>query len=171
MHKKTKALLISELKSYLPETFFDDADNNRIETDKTMKILGFHFSEDADMAAQVAAIRRKFVSRVWILRNLRSRGFSTEYLLKLYKSVIQPVHNYCSCVYNSSLTITQSGVLERLQAQALKAIYGYENLYRSLLELSGLQRLKYGRDERSDKFATKCLASPSSGVGSLPLRW
>ena len=112
--QKTKALLISELKSYLPETFFDDADNNRIETDKTMKILGFHFSEDADMAAQVAAIRRKFVSRVWILRNLRSRVFGTEDLLKVYKSVIQPVHNYRSCVYNSSLAITQSGVLERL---------------------------------------------------------
>ena len=42
-----------------------------------------------------------------------------------FKSVILHVHDYCSFVYNSYLSQTQAAVLERLQAQALKAIYGY----------------------------------------------
>ena len=74
--------------------------------------------------------------------------------------VILPIHDYCNCVYNSSLTLTQAAALERLQAQALKTIFGYEHSYRSLLEMTGLSTLQARRDARSEKFARKCLASP-----------
>ena len=112
------------------------------------------------MAAQVSSIRRKFYARKWILTHLGHCGFTKSDLLKVYKSVILPIHDYCSCVYNSSLTLSQASALERLQAQALKTIYGYEHSYRSLLELTGLRTLQQRRDDRSDKFAGKCLASP-----------
>ena len=112
------------------------------------------------MAAQVANIRRKFALKIWVLRHLAANGFTQEDLLKVYRSIILPAHDYCSCVFNSSLTQTQSNALERLQAQALKAIYGYEFSYRALLEMSGLSTLKARRDARSDKFARKCLSSP-----------
>ena len=157
---KTKALLISELKSYLPAAYFLDADGSKIETASSMKILGFEFSAEPNMAAQVRAIQVKFWSRKWILNHLGHNGFSKADLLKVYKAVILPVHDYCSCVYNSSLTLTQANALERLQAQALKAIYGYEHSYRSLLELTGLKTLQARRDYRCDKFAQKCLQSP-----------
>ena len=109
------------------------------------------------MSAQVRSIQTKFRARKWILVHLGHLGFSQADLLKVYKSVILPVHDYCSCVYNSCLTDTQVNALERLQAQALKAIYGYEFSYRSLLEQTGLTTLKARRDRRSDKFAGKCL--------------
>ena len=70
------------------------------------------------------------------------------------------MHDYCSSVYNSSLTLTQASALERLQANALKAIYGYQFSYRSLLERSGLDKLQVRRDKKSDNFARKCLANP-----------
>ena len=125
-----------------------------------MTILGFDFSSDPDMSAQVRKIEKNFMSRIWILRHLRQNGFSSSDLLKVYRSILLPVHDYCSCVFNSSLTQSQASVLERLQAQALKAIYGYEYSYRSLLEMSGLHTLQARRDHRSQKFAQKCLANP-----------
>ena len=112
------------------------------------------------MAAQVEEIRKGFVARIWTLRHLGHRGMEKADLLRVYKAILLPIHDYCSCVFNSSLTQSQASALERLQAQALKAIYGYEHLYRSLLQQTGLQTLKDRRDARSDKFAAKCLANP-----------
>ena len=157
---KTFCLLISEIKSYNPAAYFFDSEGNKVSSGQTMTILGFDFSSDPDMGAQVRRIKRGFTSRIWILRHLGHVGFSQVDLLRVYKSVLLPVHDYCSCVFNSTLTLTQSNALERLQAQALKAIYGYEYSYRSLLETTGLETLKARRDRRCEKFASKCLANP-----------
>ena len=157
---KTFCLLISEIKSYNPAAYFTDSDGNKITSGNHMTILGFDFSSNPDMSAQVKRIRRTFTSRIWILRHLGHSGFSKEDLLRVYKSVLLPVHDYCSCVFNSSLTQTQANALERLQSQALKAIYGYEYSYRSLLQTTGLETLQERRDRRSDKFAAKCLTNP-----------
>ena len=73
--------------------------------------------------------------------------------------MILPCHDYCSVVYHSSLTATQTNTLERHQAQALKCIYGYEYSYRALLEMSGLPTLQTRRENRCLKFAEKCLTN------------
>ena len=135
---KTKALLISELKSSAPAAHFFDNQGNKVVAGDSMKILGVHFSSEPGMAAQVADIRRKFTARIWALRHLGRMGMSKPDLLRVYKSTILPMHDYCSTVYNSSLTLTQSGQLERLQAMALKAIYDFDHSYCSLLSISGL---------------------------------
>ena len=157
---KTQALLISELKSYLPKAYFRDHQGGEVRAGDNMKILGVHFSLEPGMTAQVADIKRKFTARIWALRHLGRLGMAQKDLLAVYKSTILPMHDYCSTVYNSTLTLTQSGQLERLQAMALKAIYGYDHSYRSLLSLSGLSPLKVRRDERGDRFALKCLQNP-----------
>ena len=119
---KTISMLVSELKSYNPGAFFFDQTGARIENSQTMKILGVNFSSDPDMRAQVEAIKRSFRVKKWILHHLKHRGFGVEDLLAVYKSVILSAHDYCSCVYNSTSTLTQASSLERQQAQALKAI-------------------------------------------------
>ena len=105
---KTKSMCISEKKTYVPRAHFFDFEGNPIETSSSMKILGFWFSSDPDMAVQVRNIKRKITARIWTLRHLLHRGFPELDLLKVYGSVILPVHDYCSCVYNSSLTQTQA---------------------------------------------------------------
>ena len=165
---KTKALLISELKSYAPTAHFFDQDGNTVRSGETMKVLGVNFSSDPGMAAQVADIRRKFTSRIWALRHLGRLGMSKPDLLSVYKSTILPTHDYCSTVFNSSLTLTQSGQLERLQAMALNAIYGFDHSYHSLLSISGLSSLKARCDEHGDRFAARCLTRRHSLPGSLP---
>ena len=118
---KTGALLLSEVKSYRPAAHFFDADGNKISTKLSMKILGMHFSGDPDMAEQVKEIKRKFRSRMWILRHLGHNGFND--LLKVYQSMILPCHDYCSVVFHSSLTATQAASLERLQSQAFVCLF------------------------------------------------
>ena len=153
---KTNCMLVSDLKSYNPKSFFFDSGGARIEGKDEMKILGVLFSSSPDMSSHVANIRKKFRSRMWVLRHLGHRGFSSADLLRVYKSTIVPIHDYCSVVYHSSLTQHQSDVLERLQAQALKCIYGYDYSYRALLQMTGLSTLKVRRENRCDKFTLKC---------------
>ena len=157
---KTVSMLISELKAYQPKAYFSDSDNNQVQSGNAMKILGFHYGTDVDMTAQVESTRKKFYARKWVLNHLAHVGFSKNDLLKVYRSVILPIHDYCSCGYSSSLTQHQVGALERLHAQALKTIYGYEYSYWALLEMTGLSTLKARREARCLKFARKCLESP-----------
>ena len=157
---KTQSMLISKIKSYSPRAFFLYNKGNRVDTLNYMKILGVTLSSDPDISAQVESIKKLFRCRKWILHHLGHRGFSQADLLAVFRSTMLPIHEYCRCVFNSSLTLSQASALERLQAQALKAIFGYVHSYRSLLQMSGLTTLQQRRDERCKKFARKCLNSP-----------
>ena len=157
---KTTALCIAEVKDYIPKAFIYDMEGNQVKSGNEMKILGFHFSSDVGMAAQVNSIKRNFYAKKWVLTHLASKGFSQLDLVQVYRATILPIHDYCSCVYNSSLTQTQADALERLQAHALKTIFGYHHSYSSLLETTGLKTLQARRDARCDKFAAKCLENP-----------
>ena len=156
---KTRVLCISDSRTYEVAAFLEDGEGNLIESVDRLKVLGVHFSNKPNMAAQVEAICAKFRARIWILRHLHHNGFTEEELLKVYKSIILPCHDYCSTVFHSSLTLSQTIVLERLQSKALKAIYGYEPSYRELMERANLTTLRARRDERELAFARKCAAS------------
>ena len=82
---KTQLMCIAETKSYVPRAHFFDLDGNNIVTKSSMKILGFHFSSDPDMALQVKDIRRKYLARIWTLRHLGHRGFEEQELVKVYR--------------------------------------------------------------------------------------
>ena len=157
---KTMLLCISDSRTYEAGAYFLDSQGNRLDSGKTMKILGLHFSSRPDVSAQVDSICRKFRSRIWYLRHLHHNGFSEDELLRVYKSTILPCHDYCSSVFHSSLTLSQTIVLERLQAKALKAIYGNEPSYRELMEKADLTTLRARREDREIRFAEKCVTSP-----------
>ena len=103
---KTQSLCISELKGYTPRAHFRDSEGALVRAGDEMTILGFAFSSNPDMSAHVELVKSRFRARLWALRHLRHNGFSDNDLLTVYKSVIVPEHDYCSCVYHSSLTIT-----------------------------------------------------------------
>ena len=157
---KTQMLCISESRTYKASAFIETERGEIVSSADSLKILGMYFSSRPDMSAQVESICRKFRARVWTLRHLHHRGFTQEDLLKVYKSTILPCHDYCSSVFHSSLTLSQTIVLERLQAKALKAIYGYDPSYRELMEKAGLTTLRARREARELSFARKCASSP-----------
>ena len=73
--------------------------------------------------------------------------------------MIRPVVDYACVVYHSSLTDEQDELLDRLQNQAVKCIYGFGLSGRRMREMSGLTTLRDWRIELCDKFAAKCQSS------------
>ena len=100
-----------------------------IESGETMKVLGFTLSRRPGVHAHVQALAKRLRRKYWILYHLKKTGFTQDELAKVYRTCILPVADYCSVVYHSLLTDEQDQVLERIQAGALRAIYGYEIPY------------------------------------------
>ena len=96
---------------------------------------------------------------MWIVRHLRRAGIGKERTTVVYCSMIRSRIEYASVVYGPMLTATQAAEIERLQAIALKTIWGWENSYRKCLELSGLERLSERREVALRNFATKASQS------------
>ena len=57
------------------------------------------------------------------------------------------------------LTEAQDEELERLQAHALRYIYGKDMSYKKMRERAGVVTLRERREELCDKFASKCTKS------------
>ena len=67
---------------------------------------------------------------------------------------------YASVVYGPMLTASQSATIERLQAVAMRTIWGWEKKYDDCLELSGLARLDERRARALESFARKTQQNP-----------
>ena len=103
--------------------------------------------------------QRKFKTRTWALRHLKRNGFNKSELLLVYKSMIRPIAEYCSYVFHTMLTESDSNELERIQMQALKGIYGWRLSYSTLLERSGIERLSVRRETRFVELADRMVNS------------
>ena len=144
----------------MPSAFIDTPAGHRIESSETLRVLGFYFDSSPSVHANMKIVQRKFKSRVWCLRHLKKNGFSTSELVKVYKTMIRPVAEYCSSVYHALITGVDTLEMERIQMQALKAIFGWRNSYSKLLELSGVDRLQDRREEAFIKLARKMNENP-----------
>ena len=91
-----------------------------------MKILGFHLGPKPTIHAHVEALQARMRETSWVLRHLKHSGFTESELVTVYKTIILPILDYCCMVYHSQLTDEQDQKIERLQAAALKNIFGYK---------------------------------------------
>ena len=143
---KTQLLCISGRSDSIVTTHIKN-EGQMIESGSSLKILGFYFGTKPGVEEHVANIEKKFRSRIWSLRFLKRARLSNTQLSKLYQGVLRPVIEYCCPTYHSMLTEGQSDRLEKLQKRALKTIYGWNNTYEKLLDISGIQRLEERRRE------------------------
>ena len=157
---KTAMLCVSESLAYTADAYILDADGNHIGCTKGIKALGFCFSSRPDMSAQVEHIKKSMRSRFWTLRNLKNSGFNEDELVRVYVTMIRPVAEYDCVVYHSSLTDQQDEVLDRLQNQVLKCVYGPGISGRKMCAMAGLDTLRKRCEDICDKFAAKCSKDP-----------
>ena len=118
-----------------------------------------HLGKKPTADAHVEALRRRFYSHWWILYHLKHHGFNEEELVRIYKTVVRPVFDYCAVVYHPLLNDNQDQLLERLQRQALKVIFGVGATYTEMRDRAGITTLRQRRITLSDKFAAKCAKS------------
>ena len=105
------------------------------------------------------SIHSQYRLSAWSRASVRLFGFTQEELLKVYRTIVRLVADYCAVFYHSILTHYEVQELNRLQAQALKNIYGFGIPYSKMREMSELTTLRERRLELVDKFASKCLGS------------
>ena len=158
--EKTTLVCVSDAQQYVPDAFILDEDGGRIGCTTSFKALGVNFSNRLNMDRHVAAMQRGVRSRLWMLRNLKNHGFNAEELLKVYKTMIRPVLDYAAPVFHASLTDEHDEKLEKLQVQALKAIFDARLSGRKLREKAGIETLRSRREELTYKFARKCSTNP-----------
>ena len=168
-NSKTRILCVSDAMSYRAAAFIEDRDGIRLSSGGSLKVLGFHMDGRPTVHAHVEAMRKRMRERVWVLRHLKNSGFTEEELATVYTTVIRPVVDYCCVVYHSLLTDEQDQIVERMQSQALKSIYGYKLSYSQMRDKAGVTTLRARRIEMTDKFAEKAAAS-SRFCGWFPLR-
>ena len=86
-------------------------------------------------------------------------------LLKIYASLIRPCFDSAGDVYHSMLTKTQSDMLERMQQQIMKIIFGFDTSYQQCLSKAGLDYLSVSRFNLCERFALKTVKK--LGFGSI----
>ena len=153
--KKTQLLCVSSAVNCNQRSYLVTEEKEKIESQKTLKILGYHFGTKPNVDAQVENLKKKFRARSWAIRHLKRAGIENEDLVKLYKALVRPVLDYAVPAYSTMLNGKQSESIEKLQRNVLKCIYGFEVSYRDALEQSGLPSLEARRRELVDKFALK----------------
>ena len=156
---KTNLLVISAAKSYEARAHFYDG-RERVDSTKTMKVLGFLFNNSGDCTSQVDSLCRKTRQKIWTLRHLRKAGFNESELLEVYKFYIRLTIEYSSPIYHSMLTQEQQIYIERQQFFPHKNIYGFVYSHRQLLEMSRLSTLLARREAACLKFAKKTEQNP-----------
>ena len=168
--KKTNVLCVSDALTYSPAAFFKDSDDNVIRSGTKMKILGFHMDGRPSCHAHVEALRVRMRERVWVIRHLKHSGFTEAELVTVYKTVIRPVLDYCCVVYHSMLTDAQDQIIERLQSQALKSIFGYDSSYAEVRAKADITTHRARQIELCDKFAQKAVGNSRFCVDWFPIK-
>ena len=166
---KTNLVAVSDALSFKAESYIEDVDGTVLRTGGGMKVLGFHLSDRPTVGSHIEALNKRLRARLWVLRHLRESGFSEEELVRVYKVVIRPVHDYLCVVYHPMMTDEHDERVERMQAQALKSIFGWKIPYAELRKRADVSTLWQRRVELCDKFAAKCAESQRFGQW-FPLR-
>ena len=157
---KTNVLCVSDALNYTPMTFIVDSAGERIDSTDSLRVLGFNFSSRPTVQLHVDDTVKRIRQRSWFLRNLGKVGFTAEELVRVYRSVILPIADYCAPAYHSMLTDGQDEQLENAQVGALRCIFGYGQSARSMRMEAGLETLRTRRIDLTDKFARKAAADP-----------
>ena len=101
---------------------------------------------------------QKAYSRISLLTELKYVGTSTEDLINVYVLFIRSCLEYCSVAFHSSLTLQQSGMLERAQKVCLRVLLGDMYIdYYSALEMCSLRKLHDRREIRCTNFTQAAL--------------
>ena len=157
--RKTKLLCISSALNYDVESYIYVGDD-KLKSQETIKILGYTFGSRPGVGDHVKTLRKEYATKAWAIRNLKRAKIKPTSLVMIYCSLLRSSIEYAVPVYAHFLTNEQSQIIERLQMQTLKTIFGFELSYRECIEKSGLERLDTRRERLVKNFAIKTSENP-----------
>ena len=135
--------------------------NHTIDKIQAYKLLGIWITEDLSWEVNTKEMCRKAYSRIAMLTKLKYIGTSTDDLIEIYILFIRSLTEYCAVTFHSSLTVSQTADIERIQKTCLKIILGDNFVsYPAALEMTGLDSLYTRREKRCLNFSLKALKHP-----------
>ena len=88
---------------------------HHIESESTMKMLGFMMDNKAGMGEHVKLLKRKVGSRMWLVIHLKRMGLDNRTLTRIYTTAIRQIIKYACQLYHYMLTSEQDMALEGFQ--------------------------------------------------------
>jgi len=99
-YTKTKEVILGNAKSNpLPSLLIEG--KKKIERVSSFKLLGVHISDDFRWENHINAVCTKVLSRLYLLKQLKRAGVSSDDLLYFYTVVIRPVFEYACVVWTT----------------------------------------------------------------------
>ena len=156
--RKTQLLCITashdEVKSYIK------SEGRRILSSDSLKILGYTFGDRPNPQAHLDSVLPKLRRRLWLINKLLQSGMRQRSLKTVYFSMIRSLAEFGAVAFHSLLNIRQTEELESIQRRALKAVYGYDRSYRTILSSENIPTMKARRAELLLNFAEKTARNP-----------
>ena len=138
--------------------FFSDIvlKEEKLKTVNQTKLLGTIITDELKWDENTKYIIRKANQKMRMLHKFSKFTKNKSHIMHIFKSQVRSVLEYCSTVWHSSLTRSDSKDIERIQKAAVKIIMGknYEGYSKSLKFLN-LDSLYERRENGALKFAKK----------------
>ena len=158
--KKTKVMLFNSGKKYDFQPEISGADGNVLDVEEEFKLLGVKIQSNMKWYANTQYITARAYSRLWMLRNLKRFGASSQDLIDVYQKQCRSVLEMAVPAWSPGLTINNSNQIERVQKTALAIILGDEYVsYSSALKKMNMETLPDRRRSLCLSFAKKAFKS------------
>ena len=132
-----------------------------IDRTESTKLVGVWLTTWLDWEKNTKEICRKAYARMTMISKLKYVGIPINDLVTIYVLYVRSVLEYCSVLWHSTLTLSQSESIERVQKTSLKIILGQNYCgYENALKECGLESLSQRREDRCLRFGLKCLTHP-----------
>lgn len=158
--RKTQLLVISPPNGCITTASLRAADCVAIESQDTLKLVGFTFGNTPGAACNVEGIKDRYRRKVWMLYHWRRSDLKGNQLFKLYCCQVRSIIEYCSAVCHSLLTKGDSEELEKLHRNAIRICYGFNPPIGQTMLTHGIESLETTRTRRCDNLIRKVATNP-----------
>ena len=167
--KKTNVMLFNPSKSLDFPPDFAFRNGELLDCVDECKLLGVYLQSNLKWDLNTTMIYKKAMSKIWLLRRMKTLKLETETILEYYVKEIRPLVEHGVPVWNSGLTKGQVRQLERIQKVALYIILDEKDLsYNEACSKFNLKSLSERREDLCLNFATKLYKSERSSEFFTP---
>ena len=157
---KTKIMIFNTSRKFdfPPELSF--ANGQILDVVNETLLLGIKVTTDLRWNSNTQMIFKKAMSKMWLLRRMKSTNIEPEIILDYYIKEIRIIAEHGVAIWNSGLTVSQVRTLENIQKVALKIIMGdrYTTYEKARINF-GLKLLSESREDLCINYALKLFKS------------
>jgi hypothetical protein len=166
---KSKIMLFNKSRKFDFPPEFAFKDGEILECLEKTKLLGIFLTSDLKWGAHIREVYLKAISKMWLLRRLKSVKLESDVILDYYLKEIRPLAEHGVVIWNSGLTKGQINDLEKIQKVAFRIILDESyTSYKVACTLLNVSPLQDGRSDLCTKFAIKLYKSPRSNEFFTP---